>query len=100
MAKQTKSVWQFHDNKDELQELFEYSRWVKNEVLREAFDKDFTSRSSYHNEFYHKLKSDFHAKHTANAIFYAASKLKLYKKTKEKPNAEAIHEKSRNHNKC
>ena len=82
MSKQTKTVWQFHDKKDELQELFEYSRWVKNEVFREAFDKDFTSRSSYHRAFCYKLKRGFHIKHTQNAIFYAASKIKLYKKTK------------------
>ena len=54
------------------------------EPFREAFDKNFTSRSSYHRAFYYKFKRSFHIKHTQNAIFYAASKLKLYKKTKKK----------------
>jgi len=42
----TKCVWQFHDKKDELTELFDYFRYCTNEAIRIADEKNLTSRNT------------------------------------------------------
>ena len=83
------SVWQKHDKQDELKGLFEYFRFVVNEVIFLANKHKLTSLKEISAAFYKKYRDqDYYAKYTINAIRYAISKLKLYKTIrKEKPHA-------------
>jgi len=84
----TKCVWQFHDKKEQLTDLFDYFRYCTNEGIRIADEKNLTSRNTIHHELYKTLRSDFLAKYTQGALSVAKARLKLYRKTlKKHPNA-------------
>jgi len=88
LQKVTKCVWQFHDKKDELQEIFDYFRYCTNEAIRIADEKNLTSRNTMHRELYKTLSSDFYSKHVQGSLSVAKARLKLYRTTKKKhPNA-------------
>jgi len=88
LQKVTKCVWQFHDKREELSEVFDYFRYCTNECIRVADEKNLTSRNTMHNELYKILRSDFNAKYVQGSLSVAKARLKLYRTTKKKhPNA-------------
>jgi len=88
LQKVTKCVWQFHDKKDELTELFDYFRYCTNEAIRIGDENNLTSRGMMHQKLYKTLRSDFLAKYVQGALSVAKARLKLYRTTKKKhPNA-------------
>ncbi|MFZ1075942.1 MAG: transposase [Nitrosotalea sp.] len=86
IAKVIKCVWQFHDKKDDLRQVFDYFRYCANEAIRIGIEKDLTSKYKLHYQLYHTLRlhSQFHSKYVYGALECAASKLKMYKKTLKK----------------
>jgi hypothetical protein len=82
----TKSLWQYHDKKDDLEPIFDYFRYRANEAIRIGIEKNLTSKFKLHYQLYHKLRlgSQFHSKYVYGALECAAAKLKLYKKTLKK----------------
>jgi len=84
----TKSVWQYHNKKSELDPVFDYFRFCANEGIRIGMEKHITSKLKLHYELYYKLRSEFYSKYIYGALECAASKLKLYKKiSRKKPDA-------------
>ena len=86
----TKCVWQFHDKKDELTDVFDYFRFCTNEAIRIGDENNLTSRNSLHHELYKTLRNDsnFYAKYVYGSLSVAKARLKLYRTTKKKkPNA-------------
>jgi len=86
----TKCVWQFHDKKDELSDVFDYFRYCTNEAIRIGDEKHITSRNTLHHELYKILKdgSKFNTKYVYGSLSVAKARLKLYRTTKKKhPNA-------------
>ena len=73
--KQTKCVWQFHDKRDTLKEVFDYFRFCTNEMIRISEQKNLTSRGAMHNEFYKNLRGDFIAKYIQSAHLCSKSKI-------------------------
>ena len=85
LEKQVKCVWQFHDKKDELQQVFDHFRFMTNEGIRIGDEKNITSRKSMHDELYMTLRdARFYAKYVQGALSVAKAKLKLYRKTLKK----------------
>ncbi len=88
--KVTKCVWQYHDKKGDLDQVFDYFRYCANEGIRIGIEKNLTSKYNLYYQLYHKLRLDskFHCKYVYGALECAASRLKLYKKTlRKKPAA-------------
>lgn len=84
MQKVTKCVWQSHDKKEDLRELFDYFRFCTNEIIRISDEKNLTSRNMMHHELYKTLRSDFYAKYVQGSLSVAKARLKLYRTTKKK----------------
>ena len=80
----TKSVWQYHDKKSELDPVFGYFRFCANEGIRIGIEKHITAKIKLHYEAYYKLRSEFYSKYVYGALECASSKLKLYKKISRK----------------
>lgn len=90
LQQMTKCVWQFHDKKDELTDVFDYFRFCTNEAIRIGDENNLTSRNSLHHELYKTLRNDsnFYAKYVYGSLSVAKARLKLYRTTKKKkPNA-------------
>ncbi|QLH07612.1 RNA-guided endonuclease InsQ/TnpB family protein [Nitrosopumilus ureiphilus] len=86
----TKCVWQFHDKREELADVFNYFRLCTNEAIRISDEKNLTSRNTMHHELYEHLRnnSQYYAKYVHGSISVAKARLKLYRATKKKkPNA-------------
>ena len=77
-------MWQYHDKKFELAQIFDYFRFCANEAIRVGIEKHITSKFKLHHEMYYKLRSEFHSKYVLGAIECASSKLKSYKKINKK----------------
>jgi len=84
IQKVTKCVWQFHDKKENLRELFDYFRYCTNESIRIGDEKNLTSRNTIHHELYKTLRSNFCAKYVQGSLSVAKARLKLYRTTKKK----------------